>query len=298
MNNVSSGTVSVGDAATGTTRTVSNVADGKDATDAVNVRQLDGAVAESKQYTDDSIANLNGAAVQQGARISTVEGDVSNIKNGTDGMFQVSNGSAAAKPKATGVDSIAGGAGAMASGKNSAAVGTQSQASGENSVALGNGAKASAKNATALGANAVADRENSVSVGSVGNERQLTNIAAGTSGTDAVNVDQLTKSVAGITDNANAYTDQRYSELKNDIKKQDETLSAGIAGAMAMASLPQSYSPGASMTTAAASTYRGQAALAFGVSHLSGNGRWLTKVQGSTDTQRNVGVAVGVGYQW
>ncbi|WP_272900292.1 YadA-like family protein [Pseudomonas sp. ADAK2] len=298
VNNVSSGTVSVGDAATGTTRTVSNVADGKDATDAVNVRQLDGAVAESKQYTDDSIANLNGAAVQQGARISTVEGDVSNIKNGTDGMFQVSNGSAAAKPKATGVDSIAGGAGAMASGKNSAAVGTQSQASGENSVALGNGAKASAKNATALGANAVADRENSVSVGSVGNERQLTNIAAGTSGTDAVNVDQLTKSVAGITDNANAYTDQRYSELKNDIKKQDETLSAGIAGAMAMASLPQSYSPGASMTTAAASTYRGQAALAFGVSHLSGNGRWLTKVQGSTDTQRNVGVAVGVGYQW
>jgi autotransporter adhesin len=288
----------VGNTATGATRTVSNVADGKDANDAVNVRQLDGAVAESKQYTDDSIANLNGAAVQQGARISTVEGDVSNIKNGTDGMFQVSNGSAAAKPKATGVDSIAGGAGAVASGKNSAAVGTQSQASGENSVALGNGAKASAKNATALGANAVADRENSVSVGSVGNERQLTNIAAGTSGTDAVNVDQLNKSVAGITDNAKAYTDQRYSDLKNDIKKQDEILSAGIAGAMAMASLPQSYSPGASMTTAAASTYRGQSSVAFGVSHLSGNGRWLTKVQGSTDTQRNVGVAVGVGYQW
>ncbi|MGF6129222.1 autotransporter adhesin [Pseudomonas frederiksbergensis] len=297
-NNVTSGTVSVGNTATGATRTVSNVADGKDANDAVNVRQLDGAVAESKQYTDDSIANLNGAALEQGARISTVEADVSNIKNGTDGMFQVSNGSAAAKPKATGVNSIAGGAGAVASGKNSAAVGTQSQATGENSVAMGNGAKATARNATALGANSVADRENSVSMGSVGNERQLTNIAAGTSGTDAVNVDQLTKSVAGLTDSANAYTDQRYSELKNDIKKQDEVLSAGIAGAMAMASLPQSYSPGASMTTVAASTYRGQSSVAFGVSHLSGNGRWLTKLQGSTDTQRNVGVAVGVGYQW
>ncbi|RON43871.1 YadA-like family protein [Pseudomonas frederiksbergensis] len=297
-NNVTSGTVSVGNTATGATRTVSNVADGKDANDAVNVRQLDGAVAESKQYTDDSIANLNGAALEQGARISTVEGDVSNIKNGTDGMFQVNNDSAAAKPKATGVNSIAGGAGAVASGKNSAAVGTQSQATGENSVAIGNGAKATARNATALGANSVADRENSVSMGSVGNERQLTNIAAGTSGTDAVNVDQLTKSVAGLTDSANAYTDQRYSDLKNDIKKQDEILSAGIAGAMAMASLPQSYSPGASMTTAAASTYRGQSSVAFGVSHLSGNGRWLTKLQGSTDTQRNVGVAVGVGYQW
>ncbi|MGF6154528.1 hypothetical protein [Pseudomonas fluorescens] len=297
-NNVTSGTVSVGNAATGETRTVSNVADGKDANDAVNVRQLDGAVAESKQYTDDSIANLNGTAIQQGARISAVEGDVSNLKNGTDGMFQVNNSSAVAKPKATGVDSIAGGAGAVASGKNSAAVGTKSQATGENSVAVGNGAKASAKNSTALGANSVADRENSVSVGSVGNERQLTNIAAGTSGTDAVNVDQLTKSVAGITDNANAYTDQRYSELKNDIKKQDEILSAGIAGAMAMASLPQAYSPGASMTVASASSYRGQSSVAFGVSHMSGNGRWLTKLQGSTDTQRNVGVAVGVGYQW
>ncbi|WP_310810807.1 YadA-like family protein [Pseudomonas sp. N3-W] len=297
-NNVTSGTVSVGDAATGATRTISNVADGKDATDAVNVRQLDGAVAEAKQYTDTSIANLDSTAVQQDGRISAVESDVSNIKNGTDGMFQVNNSSAAAKPQATGVNSLAGGAGAVASGNNSAAVGTQAQASGENSVAVGNGAKASAKNATALGTNSVADRDNSVSVGSVGSERQITNVAAGTSGTDAVNFDQLTKSVAGITDSANAYTDQRYAELKNDLKQQDETLSAGIAGAMAMASLPQSYSPGASMTTAAASTYRGQSSVAFGVSHLSGNGRWLTKLQGSTDTQRNVGVAVGVGYQW
>nr|WP_305880238.1 YadA-like family protein [Pseudomonas sp. B3(2017)] len=297
-NNVTSGTVSVGNAATGETRTVSNVADGKNANDAVNVRQLDGAVAEAKQYTDDSIANLGANAGQQDGRITSVEGDVANIKNGTDGMFQVSNGSAAAKPKATGADSLAGGAGAVASGKNSAAVGTRSQASGENSVALGNGAKASARNATALGANSVADRDNSVSLGSSGNERQLTNLAAGTRGTDAVNLDQLNSSVADITANANAYTDSRYMELKNDLKQQDEILSAGIAGAMAMASLPQSYSPGSSMTVAAAGTYRGQSSLAFGVSHMSANGRWVTKLQGSTDTQRKVGVAVGIGYQW
>ncbi len=297
-NNVTSGTVSVGNASTGATRTISNVADGNNATDAVNVRQLDGAVAEAKQYTDDSIANLGAEAGQQEGRITAVEGDVTNLKNGTDGMFQVNNSSAATKPKATGTDAIAGGAGAQASGNNSAAVGTRSQASGENSVALGNGAKASAKNATALGTNSVADRDNSVSVGSAGNERQLTNLAAGTSGTDAVNLDQLNRSVEGITSNANAYTDQRYTELKKDLKYQDEILSAGIAGAMAMSSLPQSYSPGSSMTTAAAATYRGQSSLAFGVSHMSANGRWVTKLQGSTDTQRNVGMAVGVGYQW
>ncbi|WP_305729341.1 YadA-like family protein [Pseudomonas sp. D2002] len=297
-NNVTSGTVSVGNATTGATRTISNVADGNNATDAVNVRQLDGAVAEAKQYTDDSIANLGAEAGQQGARITAVEGDVTNLKNGTDGMFQVNNSSAATKPKATGTDAIAGGAGAQASGNNSAAVGTRSQASGENSVALGNGAEASARNATALGANSVADRDNSVSVGSAGNERQLTNLAAGTHGTDAVNLDQLDRSVADITTNANAYTDQRYMELKKDLKDQDETLSAGIAGAMAMSSLPQSYVPGGSMTTAATAIYRGQSSLAVGVSHMSANGRWVTKLQGSTDSQRNVGLAVGVGYQW
>jgi autotransporter adhesin len=137
-----------------------------------------------------------------------------------------------------------------------------------------------------------------VSVGSSGNERQITNVAAGTKGTDAVNVDQLSKSVANITNNANAYTDQRYSELRHDLKKQDDTLSAGIAGAMVMASLPQPYAPGASMTTAGVGNYRGQSAVAFGVSHISDNGRWVSKLQGSSDTQGQVGLALGVGYQW
>ena len=296
--NVTSGTVSVGNADTGETRTVSNVADGRNANDAVNVRQLDGAVAQANKYTDDSIANLNVSAGQQDGRITAVANDVASLQNGTDGMFQVNNTGAPAKPKAAGVDAVAGGAQAVASGKNSAALGTRSQALAENAVAVGNGAKASARNATALGTNAVADRENSVSVGSVGDERQITNVAAGTRGTDAVNLDQLSASVADITSGANAYTDQRYMELKNDLKQQDEILSAGIAGAMAMASLPQSYSPGSSMTVAAVSSYRGQASLAFGVSHMSSNGRWVTKLQGSTDTQRKVGVALGVGYQW
>ncbi|QOY72982.1 YadA-like family protein [Pseudomonas sp. OST1909] len=297
-NNSTSGTVSVGNAANGQLRTVSNVADGKEANDAVNLRQLDGAVAQSKQYTDSSIASINGNAVQQDGRITSTEKDISNIKNGTDGMFQVNSGSSAVKPKAAGVDSVAGGAGAVASGRNSAAVGTKSQAVGDNSVALGHGATASAKNSTALGNNAVADRENAVSVGSVGNERQITNVAAGSSATDAVNFEQLTKSVAGITNSANEYTDRRYSELKHDLNQQDDILSAGIAGAMAMASLPQPYSPGASMTAASVGNYRGQSSLAIGVSHISANGRWVTKLQGSADSQRQVGLAVGVGYQW
>ncbi|CRG51781.1 trimeric autotransporter adhesin YadE [Yersinia wautersii] len=257
--NTTSGTVSVGNAATGETRTVSNVADGREAMDAVNLRQLDGAMA-------------------------AVGDTVSGLQNGTDGMFQVNNNSGQAKPSATGTDAMAGGAGSVASGSNSTAMGT--------------GSKATAANSTALGANSVADRENSVSVGSVGNERQLTNVAAGTQGTDAVNLDQLNHSMSNITNDANAYTDRRYSALKEDLKKQDSTLSAGIAGAMAMASLTQPYTPGASMATIGAASYRGQSALSVGVSSISDSGRWVSKLQASSNTQGDMGVGVGVGYQW
>ncbi|CRY70400.1 trimeric autotransporter adhesin YadE [Yersinia pseudotuberculosis] len=257
--NTTSGTVSVGNAATGETRTVSNVADGREAMDAVNLRQLDGAMA-------------------------AVGDTVSGLQNGTDGMFQVNNNSGQAKPSATGTDAMAGGAGSVASGSNSTAMGT--------------GSKATAANSTALGANSVADRENSVSVGSVGNERQLTNVAAGTQGTDAVNLDQLTHSMSNVTNDANAYTDRRYSALKEDLKKQDSTLSAGIAGAMAMASLTQPYTPGASMATIGAASYRGQSALSVGVSSISDSGRWVSKLQASSNTQGDMGVGVGVGYQW
>ncbi|MFJ1339260.1 YadA-like family protein [Pseudomonas caricapapayae] len=289
--NATAGTVSVGNAATGETRTISNVADAKQATDAVNLRQLDGAVAQSNQYTDNSISKVNNSIVNVDKkitnvdnRVTKVEGDVSNIQNGTDGMFQTNNTSKLPKPKPTGRDAVAGGAGAVASAANSVAIGTSAKATADNSVALGN--------------NSVADRTNSVSVGSAGAERQITNVAAGTAGTDAVNVAQLNKSVGDITTVANNYTDKRYNELKNDLDEQDDTLSAGIAGAMAMASLPQPYAPGASMASAGASTFRGQGAVAVGVSRISDNGKWVTKMQGSTTTQGDLGVSVGVGYQW
>ncbi|MDU4253494.1 YadA-like family protein [Pseudomonas sp.] len=289
--NASVGTVSVGNAATGETRTLSNVADGKEATDAVNLRQLDGAVTESKQYTDDSISNVNTQVANVTTnvnnldnRVTHVEGNVTNVQNGTDGMFQVNNSSHLPKPKATGSDSVAGGAGAEAVAANSTAIGSNAKAKGHNSVAIG--------------ANSVAERDNSVSVGSTGAERQITNVAAGTADTDAVNVGQLYKSMGDISNQFYDYTDSRYNALRHDLKKQDDILSSGIAGAMAMATLPQPYSPGASMATVGLGNFRGQGALAVGVSKISDNGKWVTKLQGSTTSQGETGVAVGIGYQW
>lgn len=192
----------------------------------------------------------------------------------------MNNSSGLAKPSATGANSATGGAGSVASGNNS--------------TAFGSGAKATAANSAALGANSVADRANSVSVGSVGNERQITNVAPATQGTDAVNFDQL-KSISNQT---NAYTNQRYSELKQDLRKQNSVLSAGIASAMSMASLTQPYTSGSSMTTIGAASYRGQSALSLGVSSISDSGRWVSKLQASSNTQGDFGIGVGVGYQW
>jgi len=230
---------------------ITNVADGVSDSDAVNMSQL-----------------------------NQVNQNVTNIADGKDGMFQVNNTSKLPKPKATGKDSVAGGAGAIASGNNSTAIGTSARATHSNSVALGN--------------NSVTDRDNSVSMGYAGGERQVTNVAAGTQNTDAVNVGQLKDGV----NNANQYTNQKFSDLKNMVNDQKDKLSAGIAGAMAMAGLPQPYQAGASMVGMAGGTYQGESAIALGVSTISDNGKWVTKLSGTTNSKGDTGAAVGVGYQW
>ncbi|MFM0065829.1 hemagglutinin, partial [Paraburkholderia aspalathi] len=75
-----------------------------------------------------------------------------------------------------------------------------SSATGTDSTAIGGAASATANNSVALGSKSVADRTNAVSVGATGAERQIINVAEGTTDTDAVNVKQLSdaiKTVAG-----------------------------------------------------------------------------------------------------
>ena len=87
--------------------------------------------------------------------------------------------------------------------------------SASNAVAIGNGASVSVEGGVALGVGSVADRANAVSVGSTGANRQIINVAAGTEGTDAVNVSQLQK----VSDTANAgwnlYTNGVATEATN-----------------------------------------------------------------------------------
>ncbi|WP_412668072.1 YadA-like family protein [Burkholderia orbicola] len=90
---------------------------------------------------------------------------------------------------------------ADARGTASVALGNRASGTGTNSVAVGSGATAGNANAVALGAGSVTNRDNSVSVGSAAQQRQITNLAAGTQNTDAVNLGQMNTALSTKVDN-------------------------------------------------------------------------------------------------
>ncbi|ALN65491.1 yadA-like C-terminal region family protein [Lysobacter antibioticus] len=104
------------------------------------------------------------------------------------GEFATATGSASS---ASGLHSSAYGAGSRAEAEHSTALGDNSRASAIGAIAVGDSSDASAQNSVALGANSVADRAGAVSIGTSGFQRQLTNLAAATTDTDAVNLSQL-----------------------------------------------------------------------------------------------------------
>ncbi|WP_162622592.1 YadA-like family protein [Hafnia alvei] len=183
---------------------------------------------------------------------------------------------------------------AIASGQNSTAMGGGASASSKDSLALGSMAKATGNNSIALGNGSTADRANTLSIGSVGGERQITNVARGTASTDAVNVAQLNEGLESISSSTN----QNFRKLGRKMDAMKDKLSGGIASAMAMGALPQPFEAGAGMMSMGGGSYNGESAIALGASKVSENGKWVTKLQGSSNTQGDYGVSVGIGYQW
>ncbi|MDN7693279.1 YadA-like family protein [Burkholderia cenocepacia] len=169
---------------------------------------------------------------------------------------------------------------ANAASAQSVALGERASATGATSTALGRGTLASGTNAVALGANSVADRNNAVSVGSSSLQRQITNVAAGTANTDAVNLGQMNTAIAN---SANPYL------------KVNSTGAAAVAGggnAVAVgqnsnALAGQSIAMGNNALTSATST----AAVALG-SNASAIGDWSVALGGATQTGRGA-VATG-----
>ena len=128
--------------------------------------------------------------------------------------------------------------------------------------------------------------QNNVSMGG----QQIHNVAAGTAATDAVNVSQLKQTEANF--------DQKLNHLNGRIGEVAQDANAGIAMALAAASLPQAYLPGKSMMAIAGGTYRGEQGYAIGFSTVTDDGKWIIKANASGNTQGHYGAAVGAGYMW
>ncbi len=119
---------------------------------------------------------------------------------------------------------------------------------------------------------------------------KITNVAAGTADTDAVNVGQVNAALNTVN--------QSINNLGNKISEVGKESKAGSASAIATANLPQATIPGMGMTTVGLGTYDGQSAIAVGLSKMSDNGKWVIKASATTNTQGKVGAGVGVGFHW
>jgi autotransporter adhesin len=138
----------------------------------------------------------------------------------------------------------------------------------------------------------------SVTLGNAGAPVSLQNVAAGTLGTDAVNVDQLEALADNAVENANRYTDERIASLNFDLGDVRKDARAGTSAALAAAGMPQASDPGKSMLAAGVSTYRGKSAIAIGASHRTRNGSTVFKLGLTYDSSDHVGANGGVGFQF
>ena len=289
-------------------RTIGGVAAGIADNEAVNVAQLkaivETAAAEARnnlQYdrNADGSANRNsvtlasedGSAAVHNVAAGVRPTDAVNVGQLNDAIERVIGGTTSISDTAFSINATSGTDRAVASAKRAVAAGADASATGEGSVAIGSRARASASNAVAIGQDALADRADSVSIGAAGRERQLTNVASATQGTDAVNLTQLQQGFTESARQANAYADAKADGVRRDSF-------AGAAAALAVAGLPQAVLPGRGMVAVGGGTYGGQSAVAIGISQLSGNGNWAYKVTGTSTTRRELGLSIGAGRHW
>lgn len=203
------GALSIGD--DGKYRQIINVADGSEAHDAVTVRQLQnaiGAVAttptkyfHANSTAEDSLA-VGEDSLAMGAKT---------VVNGNAGI-------------GIGLNTLV-----LADAINGIAIGSNARANHANSIAMGNGSQTTRGAQTGYTAYNMDAPQNSVgefSVGSEDGQRQITNVAAGSADTDAVNVGQLKVTDERVTQNTQSITnlnnqvtnlDTRVTNIENGI---------------------------------------------------------------------------------
>ena len=256
-NNIANGVVAVGNV--GSERRIINVAGGENDTDATNVKQLkfvNSNLAKSiagPTYTGYEANGSTYKAPDFNIKNSTYHTVKEAVEAAQTNFFSAKGTSADANydnTGATGNNATAAGVRTSAAGNFATAVGADATAANANSTAIGYKAKSSVDDGVALGANSVASvaagtagynvktadsRTNgysgltgaaltstmgAVSVGDGGTKtRQITNVAAGTADTDAVNVAQLRNvnlKIAGNSGNNDVLLDNQTLTVKGD----------------------------------------------------------------------------------
>ncbi|ASL44579.1 Adhesin Ata autotransporter [Burkholderia sp. AD24] len=297
--------VSVGSA--GNERQITNVAAGTADTDAVNVAQLkasgiinpNGTTNTAVTYDNNPDGTTNYSSITMGDGVDggttihnvaegTAGNDAVNVNQMNEAISSVTNMAQAANNPMFSADGNRDTEGAIASGTHATAMGANANASAANSVALG--------------ANSVADRANTVSVGSAGNERQITNVAAGTATTDAVNVGQMNESIGAAVGNlpagmtAKDYTDQQFNAVQSGVNQVARGAYSGVAAATALSMIPDVDLGKTIAVGVGTANYKGYQATAIGASvRITQN---LKAKLGAGISAAGTTVGVGASYQW
>ncbi|MCF9035490.1 YadA-like family protein [Acinetobacter nectaris] len=314
-------------------KSITGIAAGVNATDAVNKGQLDSAV----NNVNNTVNTLSTTAVQydKNADGSVNKGRVT-LGDGTNAttLTNVADGQIVAGS----TDAVNGGQ--LARVQSQVTENTNSINHLNNTVSDLTTGKS--------GAIQQADKNGDISIGkdtggakvnvanSTGATRTVTGVSAGnvtSSSTDAVNGAQLYQSNAAMAtvlggnaqlqsngtvstsniggtgqntiDGAVGNLNGRVGNLESAFVQTNQQLSklrnetnAGIAGAMAVGNLPQPSEAGMSMVSAGVGGYRGEGAVSVGVSAITDSNKYIWKFGASADTRSNVSGAISVGYQW
>ena len=206
-----------------TTRQITGVAAGLNDTDAVNVAQLK-RLENAMQIHDYSVNSINpGSDLNYDNKGATGDDAMAaGVSAVAEGKYAtaVGNKAIARNDNSTAVGNLA-----LASADNASAFGNDAQATKENATAIGSGAQATIENSAAIGSGAMTtevvgtatfttktgkvlefagtEPVGTVSIGTEGNERTITNVAAGRiseTSTDAINGSQLYAALDAMSD--------------------------------------------------------------------------------------------------
>ncbi|MFM0035265.1 YadA-like family protein [Paraburkholderia strydomiana] len=281
----------------GTPTQLKNVAIGVDATDGVNVGQMQsyvstyvntnggggGGTANAVAYDDSSksqvtlggtgaLAPVKLTNVAEGTaatdavnygQFSSLQSQLNNLQagDGTGGSTYINVGAPGAGDSGTA---------AVASGSDSIAIGSGAAATGTESISIGKAAVTAGNGSVALGSGATAPNTNSVALGAGSTTDRDNSVSMGAVGAER----QITNVAAGTqgTDAVNMnQLNSAMGNMNNSIHNIDRNAAKGIASSSAL-NIVTPYLPGRTTLNAGIANYRGYQAVGLGVSRWNEKG--------------------------